>query len=93
MDIYTQRSKHIDAVQEVDFDYVVTVCEHAAERYPTFAGGAEVIHLAFDDPPPLATAARTAAEGLAQYRRVRDEIGDYVVALVHRLTGPAAGPR
>ena len=40
---------------DVEFDYVVTVCDHAHENCPVFPGKAKVVHVGFDDPPRLAS--------------------------------------
>ena len=81
VDISGQRSKTVDAVDQVDFDYVITVCGHANESCPLFPGGAKVVHVGFDDPPTLARAAKNEAEALVHYRRVRDEIRAFVETL------------
>jgi arsenate reductase len=82
VDISCQRSKNVDEVQAIDFDYVVTVCGHANETCPMWLRGkAKVIHVGFDDPPVLAKNAKTDEEGLGFYRRVRDEIRDFIDAL------------
>ncbi len=86
VDISGQRSKHVDEVCGISFDYVVTVCGHAHERCPVFPGKAKVIHVSFDDPPRLAANARTEEERLAPYRRVRDEIKSFVETLPESLT-------
>jgi arsenate reductase len=52
-----QRSKHVNALKDVDFDYVVTVCDHARAACPVFPGKAKVIHVGFDDPSRLAEGA------------------------------------
>lgn len=80
-DISTQQSQHVDEFKHIDFDYVVTVCDNAAESCPVFSGNAKVVHQPFDDPPRLAREAANEEEGLAHYRRVRDEIRDYVASL------------
>ncbi len=85
VDITGQKSQHVDELQHVAFDYVVTVCDNAAESCPLFPGDAKVIHHAFDDPPRLARDAATEEEGMAHYRRVRDEIRDYVATLPDSL--------
>lgn len=74
VDISGQRSKHVGELRGIEFDYVVTVCDHAHESCPVFPGKAKVIHVGFDDPPRLAANAKTEEERLAPYRRVRDEI-------------------
>ena len=78
LDISAHRSKHIDELREVEFDFVVTVCGHAYEHCPRFPGTARVIHVGFDDPPQLAAHAANEEERLAPYRRVRDEIRAFV---------------
>ena len=81
VDISSHRSKHVDELQGVAFDYVVTVCGHAHEHCPLFRGAARVVHVGFDDPPRLSADAATEAERLAVYRRVRDEIRAFVETL------------
>jgi arsenate reductase len=89
VDISGHRSKHLDELADVDFDYVVTVCGHAHETCPHFPGRAKVVHVPFDDPPRLAQGAATEEEALAPYRRVRDEIRLYVETLPSALEGEA----
>ena len=86
VDISNHRSKRVDELGEVDFDYVVTVCDHAHESCPVFPGRTRVIHVGFDDPPRLAADAKTEAERLAPYRRVRDEIRAFVETLPTALS-------
>lgn len=81
VDISGHRSKHVSELLDVDFDYVVTVCDHARDTCPIFPGRATVIHEGFDDPPRLARSAATESEALAHYRRVRDEIRAFVEVL------------
>lgn len=92
VDISRQQSKRLSELPSLDFDYVVTVCDHARESCPVFPGKAKVIHVGFDDPPRLAAGATTEAERLQPYRRVRDEIRRFVESLPERLLqqGPAA---
>ena len=86
VDISRQRSKSVDEVDTVDFDYVVTVCGHANETCPMWLRDkAKVIHVGFDDPPTLAKGAKTEEEALAHYRRVRNEIRAFVERLPEEL--------
>ena len=85
VDISHQRSKTVAEVKDVPFDYVVTVCDHAHESCPLFPGKAKIVHVGFDDPPRLAKDARTQEEALSHYRRVRDEIRDFVSRLPQTL--------
>ena len=87
VDISGQRSKTVDAVKDVPFDYVVTVCGHASENCPIFPGKAKVVHVGFDDPPKLAADAKNEEEALRHYRRVRDEIRAFVETLPGSLNG------
>ena len=86
VDISSQRSKHVDEVRDVPFDYVITVCDHAHEHCPLFPGRARVVHVGFDDPPKLAAGAASEDEALVHYRRVRDEIREFVETLPESLS-------
>jgi arsenate reductase len=87
VDISGHRSKHVDELRAVPLDYVVTVCDNAHESCPLFSGRTKVVHIGFDDPPRLAVGAKTEEEALAHYRRVRDEIRDFVLTLPGALAG------
>ena len=87
IDISAQQSTHVDQLRHIDFDWVVTVCDHAAEQCPVFPGRAQVVHRAFDDPPKLERDARSEEEAQGAYRRVRDEIGAYIETLPEGLVG------
>lgn len=86
VDISSQRSKHVDELKHVPFDYVITVCDHANQHCPIFPGKARVVHAGFDDPPSVAAKAATETEVLAIYRRVRDEIRRFVETLPESLS-------
>jgi arsenate reductase len=85
VDISGHRSKHLDEVRDIPFDYVVTVCDNAHESCPLFPGRTKVIHVGFDDPPRLAKGAESEEEALSHYRRVRDEIRRFVESLPESL--------
>ena len=86
VDISGQRSKTVESVKDVPFDYVVTVCDSAHESCPMWLNGkARVLHVGFDDPPALARTAKSEDEALGHYRRVRDEIARYVDSLPETL--------
>ena len=75
------RSKRVDELRDIQFDYVVTVCDQAHESCPLFPGRTNVIHVGFDDPPRLAQDSKNEQEALGHYRRVRDEIRRFVESL------------
>jgi arsenate reductase (thioredoxin) len=77
IDISEHRSKNVDEFQGQDFDYVITVCDNARETCPVFFGGAQKLHHDFEDP---ALATGTAEDKLAVFRRVRDDLRDYLRA-------------
>src|SRR5262245_251433 len=71
IDISGHRSKHLEEFITQPFDYVITVCDNAAERCPVFPGPARRIHWSFPDP---AAAQGSDAERLATFATVRDAI-------------------
>jgi arsenate reductase (thioredoxin) len=81
VDISGHKSKLLSDLDDVKFDYVVTVCGHAHETCPMFPAKAKVVHAGFDDPPKLAGQAKNEEEALNCYRRVRDEIKAFVEKL------------
>jgi arsenate reductase (thioredoxin) len=85
VDISGQTSKHVDELKGIDFDCVITVCDSAREACPVFPVKTRTIHVGFDDPPALAKTAKTEDEALFHYRRVRDEIRDFVRTLPESL--------
>jgi len=85
VDISSQRSKHLDELRGIEFDYVVTVCGRANESCPVFPGPTKVIHAGFDDPPLMAAECRNDDEKLDCYRRVRDEIRRFVELLPENI--------
>jgi len=87
-DISHQRSKHVDELKDVHFDYVITVCNHADENCPVFPGRTRVIHHGFEDPARLASQVENEEEKLNCYRRVRDEIRQFLETLPDSLGEP-----
>ncbi len=85
IDIATYKSKSIGELTDIEFDYVITLCDDAAQTCPFFPAKTAIIHHGFDDPPKLAEGARNEEEALAHYRRVRDEIRAYVETLPESL--------
>lgn len=86
VDITGQRSKHVDELKGIEFDYVVTVCGHANETCPVFPGKTRVVHVGFEDPPKLAVGAKSEDEAMGHYLRVRDEIRAFVERLPAALS-------
>jgi len=81
VDISGHRSKRVKDLPDIEFDYVITLCDHASRHCPFFPGKAKILHFGFEDPPKLAQNAKTQREALDCYRRVRDEIRAFVEKL------------
>lgn len=77
VDISGQKSKTVEELPSMEFDLVVTVCEDASKNCPYFPGK-KVIHFGFDDPPALTKNMDNKEDILKVYRRVRDEIKNFV---------------
>lgn len=78
VDISSQSSKLASSLTEIPLDLVITVCGHADENCPAFLTKAKLVHVGFEDPPKLAKEAASEEEALGHYRRVRDEIRDFI---------------
>ncbi len=74
IDISNHTSNNIDEYRNVDFDFVITVCDNAKERCPYFPSKAKILHHNFPDP---AKATGTDDEIMEQFRQVRLQIKDY----------------
>jgi len=81
LDISGQKSKDVDTFGNMEFDYVITLCDNARESCPYFPAKTRLIHRGFDDPPKLADGAANEEAAMAPYRRVRDEIRAFVESL------------
>lgn len=81
IDISDHHSKTLESLGGLLFDYVITLCGHADETCPVLPIKSKKIHVGFDDPPLLAKSSGTHEEALTHYRRVRDEIKDFILEL------------
>ena len=79
IDISSHTSNNINEYTDVDFDFVITVCDNAKESCPYFATSAKMFHYNFPDP---AKASGTDVEILQEFRAVRDIIKKYCKAFV-----------
>jgi len=74
IDISSHTSNNIDEYRDIEFDYLITVCDHAIENCPFFPSEAKKFHYNFPDP---AKAKGTEEEIVAEFNRVRDLIKSY----------------
>jgi len=77
IDISVQRSKSTEEFRNVEFDRVITVCDHAAQNCPAWLGKGVVKHIGFPDP---AAAEGSEEERLTFFRQVRDGLREEVLA-------------
>lgn len=75
IDISGHTSKSADIFAGQEFDYIITVCDNAKEQCPYFPGSAKRIHRTFEDP---ASASGSYDDRAAAFRRVRDQISEYL---------------
>jgi arsenate reductase (thioredoxin) len=74
IDISGHTSNNLNEYLDMDFDYVITVCDHAKDRCPVFPSRAHQFHYNFPDP---AKATGSEAEIREQFRLVREQIKTY----------------
>jgi arsenate reductase len=79
IDISGHSSNNITEYTGVDFDFVITVCDHAKERCPFFPSNAQKFHYNFPDP---AKAQGTESEIQKAFEDVRDLIKQYCADFV-----------
>jgi arsenate reductase (thioredoxin) len=80
IDISKHTSNNIEEYKNIDFDFIITVCDNARERCPFFPSNAKKIHYNFPDP---AKAKGTEEEILEEFRKVRQMIKDYCEEFVN----------
>lgn len=74
LDISAHTSNNVDEYQNIDFDFVITVCDNAKENCPYYPTKAKKYHYNFPDP---AKAQGTEEEVMLQFREVREMIKNY----------------
>jgi arsenate reductase len=77
IDISHHRSKSVDEFSGQPIDYVITVCDNAAESCPVFPATTARLHWPFEDPPPPSAGEQIS---LPVFRQVRDQIKDRFAA-------------
>ena len=74
IDISGHTSNNVNEYQNINFDFVITVCDNAQENCPYFPGSAQKFHYNFPDP---AKAAGSEEEIMEVFRNVREQIKEY----------------
>jgi len=76
IDISNHTSNHVDEYKDIDFDYIITVCDHANENCPYIPSkNALRLHHNFFDPSKVAG---TDKEKHNAFLKARNEIKDYI---------------
>jgi arsenate reductase len=78
IDISAHRSKSLNEFMEQPFDYVITVCDYAAQSCPTFPGVAKRIHWSIEDPVVIGDDEAQ----LDAFRLARDDLKNRIQAFV-----------
>lgn len=74
VDISHHTSNNVNEYRDINFDFVITVCDNAKERCPVFPSTAKKFHQNFTDP---AKATGNEEEIMNEFRTVRNEIKSY----------------
>lgn len=85
VDISGQYSKHVEEMEGIRFDYVVTLCDYASGACPAHPSHGKRVHRPFEDP---VFARGTEEEVLARFRAVRDEIRRFVEGMPGNIESP-----
>jgi len=80
IDISGHTSNHIDEYNNIEFDYVITVCDRAKESCPYLSTNAIKLHHNFPDP---SKAKGNEEEVIEQFREVREMIRKYIQNFVN----------
>ena len=83
-------SKVVTQFEGAQFDYVITLCDDAAENCPIFWGGTERLHWGFEDP---AAAEGTDRENLAAFQAVLDGLKTRMQPFIETARGIKEGAR
>jgi arsenate reductase len=74
IDISAHTSNNVNEYTTIDFDLILSVCDHAKQNCPYFPSSAKRFHQNFPDP---ADAKGTREEVIPEYRKVKDLLKEY----------------
>ena len=86
VDISAHTSKHVFEYLDMDFDFVVTLCDNAKKECPVFGDKTKLVHRAFIDPFSVTGSGE---QILDAFRKTRDEIRAFVETLPESLMAGA----
>ena len=79
IDISSHTSNNIEEYRDINFDFIITVCDNAKERCPFFPSQAQKFHRNFHDP---AKAVGIKAEIFEEFIKVQQQIKTYCKSFV-----------
>ena len=79
IDISTHTSNKLDEYLDIDFDFIITVCDNANETCPVFPGNSIKVHKNFKDP----TKVNSGKYG-KHFILTRNEIKDFIIQFVNK---------
>ena len=79
IDISKHTSNLVDDYSEIEFDYIITVCDNAREYCPFIKGNGKRFHQNFPDPSFLFG---TPEQELNNFRKVREMIKNYIINFI-----------
>jgi arsenate reductase len=82
IDISKQHSKSVEEFADMEMNYVLTVCDNARETCPIFPAKTKRFHHSFEDPAAVIGGEKTRLDA---FRKVRDEIADFLRKFAHEL--------
>jgi arsenate reductase len=74
IDISNHTSNNVEEYKNIDFDFIITVCDNAKENCPYFPSSAKRFHYNFPDPSKFIG---TETETMQEFARVRNIIKNY----------------
>jgi arsenate reductase len=87
IDISRHESKALDRYLATPFDWVITVCDDAAETCPIFPGSARRLHWSLPDPGRVPG---SDDDRLSAFRQVRDRLRGLIAEWLRRV--PSSAP-
>jgi len=80
--IHQHTSNHVNKYDDIQFDVVITVCDHAKEVCPIFPNAKRVVHHAFNDP---SAGSGTSKDLIAAFRKTREEIKTFATDFISKI--------
>lgn len=82
IDMHSGSSNTMEEYKHLDFDIILTVCDHAKSNCPYWQGSGSHLHQSFKDP---ANAEGSEEEKVMVYTKVRDQIKIYCQQLINTI--------